>query len=74
MSENELQSVLNINVLINPVLLEGLVSELLVDACISFNKYDRIMVVQELRDSVSILCKSVNLNVENLRDFDLINK
>ena len=79
--ENELKMnwkwiaiVLNINVLINPVLLEGLVSELLVDACISFNKYDRIMVVQELRDSVSILCKSVNLNVENLREFDLINK
>jgi hypothetical protein len=43
-NKNELQSVLNINVLINPVLPEGLVSELLVDACMSFNKYDRNMV------------------------------
>jgi hypothetical protein len=36
------------------------------------NKYDRTIVDQELRDPVSILCKS--LNVQNLRDFDLINK
>jgi hypothetical protein len=37
-----------------------------------WNKYDRTIVDQELRDPVSILCKS--LNVQNLRDFDLINK
>ena len=39
---------------------------------ILINKYDRTIVDQELRDPVSILCKS--LNVQNLRDFDLINK
>ena len=35
-----------------------------------YNKYDRTVVDQELRDPVSIL----SLNVQNLRDFDLINK